>query len=373
MKNPNKKTAVILFNLGGPNSLKAVKPFLFRLFNDKAIIGLPQPFRFFLAKFISNMRNKKAQKIYAAIGGKSPILETTLAQAHSLEKELSFLGDFKVFVAMRYAPPLASETIKEVMKYDPTNAILLPLYPQFSTTTSESSLTDFATKFQHQQTLLGKNIDLKYICCYPTQSDFIRSHAILIKQTIFKIYENKIPEFRFLFSAHGLPQKIIDAGDPYVFHVQQTTAKVLENLAQILSESLNQTAPEILAEIDHSVCFQSKVGPLQWTGPSLDFELRRAIIDKKIPVIIPISFVSDHSETLVELDIQYKELALSLGAKNYLRVPALNTDGHFIKSLKEICREASNSSNSACFSGQGKDRICPKNFTKCPNLNFCEA
>lgn len=365
----DQKTAVVLFNLGGPDSLEAVRPFLFNLFNDEAIIDLPQPFRFFLAKLISKRREKKAQKIYAQIGGKSPILETTMLQAHNLEKELSFFGNFKVFVSMRYAPPFSNKVIKEVLKYKPDNLILLPLYPQFSTTTSESSLKDFSNKFLHAQKNEQKKTKVKFVCCYPTQSDFIRSHALLIKQTIAKLYDKEISKFRFLFSAHGLPQKIIDAGDPYVFQVSLTTKEVVDELKKLLIISNK----EIIPEIDYQICYQSKVGPLQWTGPSLDFEIKRAVLDKKILVIVPISFISDHSETLVELDIDYKKLATDLGAQNYLRVPALNCDGNFIKSLSEICKKIDFTSDIFCYSGESEARICPKNLKKCPNKNHCSA
>ncbi len=365
MKNFDKKTAVVLFNLGGPDSLEAVRPFLFNLFNDKAIISLPQPFRFFLAKFISKKRAPKTQKIYEKIGGKSPLLDLTLAQANSLEKELSFFGNFKVFVAMRYWKPFTSEVVKEVKKYDPDHIILLPLYPQFSSATSASSLDEFIKKFSLQQSRSDKKITTKIICCYPTELEFIKAHSLLIKQTIAKSYENNLGKFRFLFSAHGLPQKIIDAGDPYVFQVKKTTDKIVENLAEIFGSSVD--------EIDFKICYQSKVGPLQWTSPSLECELSRVAIDQKIPVIVPISFVSDHSETLVELDIDYKNLAEELGVKNYLRVPALNADGHFIKGLVEICKNVTSKSDSNIFSGQKRDRICPKNFKLCPNQNPCEA
>lgn len=375
MPNSQRKTAVILFNLGGPKNLDAVQPFLFNLFNDPAIIRLPQPLRFLLAKLISSRRAEKSKKIYQQLGGKSPLLEITLSQAHSLEHELSFLGNFKVFVAMRYTEPFAKDVINEVLKYDPTHTILLPLYPQFSTTTSASSLKDFGTKFLKAQTNIGKKIENKMVCCYPVSAKLVSAHALLIKQTLMKLYDGNLSKFRLLFSAHGLPQKIIDDGDPYVFQVEQTTIKVVENLSEILGIKKEQ--------IDFSVCYQSKVGPLQWTGPSLELEIRKVALDKKIPVIVPISFVSEHSETLVELDIDYKKIAESLGITDYLRVPTLNTNGNFIKALAEICQivsaefPTSNNSDATSSSFCNDDvaksaRICPKKFVKCPN-NLCKA
>ena len=362
MKNKStigKKTAVVLFNLGGPDSLDSVKPFLFNLFNDKAIINLPQPFRFLLAKLISSRRAKKAQKIYAQIGGKSPLLEITATQAQALESELSFFGDFKVFVAMRYWHPFCEETIERIGEYRPTQIILLPLYPQFSSSTSNSSIAEFLEKFPQ---IARRNIPIKTICCYPLEPDFINAHANLIKRTLAKLPEKKLGEFRLLFSAHGLPQKLIDAGDPYVFHVTASSNAVAERLAQIVNSK---------DKIDFQICYQSKVGPLKWTSPSLEHEIKRAALDKKIPLIVPISFVSDHSETLVELDIDYKNFAKELGIENYLRAPALNLDGSFIKSLAEICKTAATKNEHEIFCGKNSDRICPKNFSYCPNPNPC--
>ncbi len=365
MNKLNKKTAVILFNLGGPDKPESVKKFLFNLFNDKAIIGLPQPFRFFLAKLISSKREKKAQAIYAKIGGKSPLLEITLNQAYALEKELSFAGNFKVFTVMRYWKPFAKEVILEIKKYDPDQLILLPLYPQFSSSTSDSSIKEFVKKFIASQSQSDKKVNTKIVCCYPIEEHFIKSHTLLIRQTIAKFYDKDLTEFRFLFSAHGLPQKIIDAGDPYVFQVEETTKKIVKNLAEILKVTQEK--------IDFHVCYQSKVGPLKWTSPSLDQEIRRVALDKKIPVIIPVAFVSDHSETLVELDIDYKETAQKLGIENYLRVPSLNLDGHFIKSLAEICKSVDANKEAKIFCGQEPTRICPKKMKMCFNQNHCEA
>ncbi len=347
----DKKTAIVLFNLGGPDKIESVRPFLFNLFNDKAIISLVQPFRFLLAKLISSKRTKTASEIYQQIGGKSPLLEITTAQAHELEKELSFFGNFKVFIAMRYWKPFANEAIKKIIEYNPNEIILLPLYPQFSSATTASSIKDFKENFAK----FNKKINIKTVCCYPTEEQFIRSHVILIKQTIDQLYDKNLTDFRFLFSAHGLPQKLINQGDPYVFQITQTVNKIVENFDK---------------KIDFSICYQSKVGPLQWTSPSLEFEIKRVALDKKIPVIIPIAFVSEHSETLVELDIEYKHLAKSLGIVDYLRVPALNVEGHFIKNLSQICRTISKDKENKCFSGQEVMRICPKKFKFCPNDQY---
>lgn len=348
----NNKIAIIVFNLGGPDKLSAVKPFLFNLFNDKAIINLPQPLRFLLAKLISSRREKKAIKIYEQMGGKSPILEITEAQAHCLEKELSFYGDFKVFVAMRYAKPRAAQVVGEVVEYNPKKIILLPLYPQFSTATTASSFEEFERKISYKM----PKVALQKICCYPLEPEFILSHAKLMKQVFLKSPTQNFAEMRILFSAHGLPQKLIDQGDPYVFHVEKTANNVIESFSNLIG--IDQSL------IDFKICYQSKVGPLSWTGPSLEHEIRRCALDKKNPLIVPIAFVSEHSETLVELDIDYKNLAQEIGIKHYLRVPALNADGHFIKALKDMCLNAAKS-DAACFSGCKTKRICGAEYKKC--------
>ena len=356
----NHKTAVILFNLGGPDKLSSVKPFLFNLFNDKAIISLPQPFRFLLAKLISSRREEKAKNIYRQINGKSPLLDITLSQSDSLERELSFHGDFKVFTIMRYWHPFSFDVIKKINEFNPDEILLLPLYPQYSSTTTASSIKDYLKNYKN------RNIPIKIVCCYPTQSEFIMSHSLQIIKTLKKIDANNLLKTRILFSAHGLPQKVIDKGDPYVFQVEKSVAEILKKLKKLLKEN----NLDHLKKIDYSICYQSKVGPLKWTTPSLDQEIRRVSIDKKIPVIVPIAFVSDHSETLVELDIEFKELAEKLNIEKYYRVPSLNIDGTFIHALKNII--LANIKNNDChiFCGEAKTRICPKKSKLCPNQNY---
>lgn len=358
MGNFSPKTAVILFNLGGPDKLSSVRQFLFNLFSDKAIISLPQPFRYLIAKLISSRRNHKAQNIYRQIGGKSPLLDITLSQADSLQRELSFCGDFKVFVAMRYWHPMSPEIAAKVKQYKPDKLILLPLYPQFSSTTSASSIADFLKNYE----IAAEKV--KIVCCYPDHEDFIKAHGLLIKQVFDKIAPEKKSKIRILFSAHGLPMKVINKGDPYVFQINRTANKIINFLANFWKISVS--------EIDSVVCYQSKVGPLEWTSPSLEHEIRRVAIDKKIPVIVPIAFVSDHSETLVELDIEYRELAEKLGIHDYWRVPSLNVDGNFTKSLAEICKKTANSESEQVFCNGESRRICPKNFRLCPNPKPCQ-
>ena len=365
------KTAIILFNLGGPDQLSSVKPFLFNLFNDRAIIDLINPFRFLLAKLISGRRQKKASDIYRLIGGKSPLLEITNAQNNALEKELRNFGNFKVFTSMRYWHPFSFEIIDEVLNYQPEQVILLPLYPQFSTTTSKSSIDDFIYHFNKKIKKNNTKIIIKSICCYPTEPNFIDSHAKLLKETIKKSgqnFDDFLKNFRILFSAHGLPQKVIDKGDPYVYQVEKTVTSVIEKLKELFGDE----DQKISLNFDHQLCFQSKVGPLKWTSPSLDNEIKRAASDKKSVIIVPIAFISEHSETLVELDIEYKKLAHDLQIKDYFRVPALNIDPDFIKSLTNLCLKTANS-DSSNGGGYNDKRLCPNNFCQCIYPNISKA
>jgi protoporphyrin/coproporphyrin ferrochelatase len=321
------KTAVILFNLGGPDSLDAVRPFLFNLFFDKAIIRVPLPLRLFLATLISSTRKKKAQGIYAEIGGKSPIVDETNKQATALK---SALGDsYEVFVVMRYWHPRAKDVIKKVKAYAPEKIILLPLYPQFSTTTTQSSFDEWNKEAKK----IGLVAPTKSICCYPVQPQFINAHVALL---------GSIPNnTRVLFSAHGLPKKVIDSGDSYQWQVEQTVAAVVKQLN--------------MPELDYTICYQSRVGPMEWIGPSTEHEIKRAGADKKSIVLVPIAFVSEHSETLVELDIEYKHLATEAGVRDYTRIPTLSVNAGFIESLKQLVLD-----EKAC-----EKRLCPTTCTGC--------
>lgn len=333
-----KKVAIVLFNLGGPDSLSAVKPFLFNLFYDKAIITLPNPFRWLIAKIISITRAKKAKSIYSQVGNKSPILEETEAQKNALvEKLKQNLGaNFKIFICMRHWRPNSTNVVKEVMKYGPSEIILLPLYPQFSTTTTGSSINDFKKSWQ------GSNIPIKIICCYPTDKNFITSHVSLINESLEKLEDKN--NFRILFSAHGLPVKIIHAGDPYQWQIEQTVKNIVNNIG--------------INNLDYKITYQSRVGPVEWLKPDTSDEIKVAGQEKKSLIIVPISFVSEHVETLVELDIEYREIANKYNLE-YIRVPTLRTNEIFIDSIsKIIC------SNFKSSDRQTK-RICPKDFINC--------
>ena len=313
MINTRRKTAVVLFNLGGPDSLDAVRPFLFNLFNDRAIIAMPQPLRWLFAQLISRRRAPIAREIYRQIGGRSPLLEQTRAQAAALEKALG--ENHRVFIAMRYWHPFSRQTVREVMAWAPDEVVLLPLYPQFSTTTTGSSLTDW----RRQARRAGLVAPCQVVRDYPCAPGLIAAQAGLIGAALDKLQDQPV---RLLLSAHGLPKKLIERGDPYQRQVEQTARAVIDALGR--------------PGLDWTVCYQSRVGPLEWIGPATDDEIRRAGQQDRAVVIAPIAFVSEHSETLVELDIDYRKLALEHGVPAYHRVGAVGIAPEFIAALADL-------------------------------------
>jgi len=337
------KKAVILFNLGGPDKLENVEPFLFNLFNDPAIISIPTIFRFPLAKLISKRRAPIAKNIYKEIGNKSPILELTQEQAKSLENNLSLKGDFKCFVAMRCWHPRAIDVIKKVREYNPEEIILLPLYPQYSASTSGSSIKEWVELCDKQ----NYKIKTKTICCYPTENNFIESHIKLIKKTLKTVENNN---FKLIFSAHGLPEIKIKKGDPYQWQIEETVKEIILKMKN--------------DNLDYIISYQSRVGPLKWIGPSTDEVIIKYSKEKKGIVIVPVAFVSEHSETLVELDIEYKKLAKKNGCSFYKRVPALGTEDNFIKGLAELVLKKETKGNFV------SSIMCPNKYKKCPCVNL---
>jgi len=342
MKNKIKKV-VILFNLGGPDKLESVEPFLFNLFNDPEILNVPSIFRYPLAKFISKRRAPTAKQIYKEIGNKSPILELSQEQATSLENSLSSKGDYKCFVVMRCWHPRAADVIKKVKEFNPEEIILLPLYPQFSAATSGSSINEWNDLCKKE----NYKVKTKTICCYPTENGFVESHVKLIKTTLNKI-ESK--NFKLLFSAHGLPEIKIKKGDPYQWQVEETVRAIMSKLKR--------------ENLDYVISYQSRVGPLRWIGPSTNEEIIKYSKEKKGIVIVPVAFVSEHSETLVELDIEYKKLAEDNGCSFYKRVPALGIEENFIKGLGNLVLQNETRGN---FVSSVR---CPSKYAKCPCLDL---
>ena len=342
------KKAIILFNLGGPDKLENVEPFLFNLFNDPAILDLPTFLRYPLAKLISNRRAPVAKKIYAELGGSSPILKLTKEQSDALEIKLNQTqkeDEYRCFIIMRCWNPRAEDVIKNVQLYGPDEVVLMPLYPQYSAATSGSSIKEWKDVCKKN----NYKIKTSTICCYPTDKSFINAHT---KEIIKKTKDLK--NYKLIFSAHGLPEKNIKKGDPYQWQVEQSVKKIVE--------SLNDE------NLDWILSYQSRVGPLKWIGPSTeDIIIENSKIGKHI-VLVPIAFVSEHSETLVELDIEYKEIADANGCKNYTRVPALGTNKDFIEAISElIIKKNEYKINENLYPPKIQ---CPSNFKKCPCLNY---
>lgn len=307
-----KKTAVVLFNLGGPSSQEEIGPFLFNLFYDPAILTIPNPFRYLLAKIIAKKRLKKAKEIYSLLGGGSPLLKNTQVQALALERELG--QDYKVFVGMRYAPPLIEDVWREVKAFSPRDIILLPLYPQFSTATTGSSLKAW------KKVSKDKSLPTHIVPFYPTENGFL---GALKERTLFHYQKAKgTGHPKVLLTAHGLPEKFIQKGDPYQKQVEETASSLVNALG--------------ITDLDYTLCYQSRVGPLKWTEPSLDEQILKASQERRSLVVVPISFVSEHSETLVELDILYRNKAYENGCPSYHRVETVQTHPLFIKGLANL-------------------------------------
>ncbi len=334
------KIAVVLFNLGGPDSKNAIRPFLLNFFMDKNIISLPVPFRCLLATMIANRRSKReAGESYGELGDKSPLLDNTNAQAKALEKVLkadSRETKFKVFTCMRYWHPMAAQVAREVRDWGADKIILLPLYPQFSTTTTWSSLE------QWNKALFEAGIEIPsaMVCCYHENAGFVSASAENIKACYDQALKDGHEAPRVLFSAHGLPEKIIKDGDPYQWQCEQSAKAIVKKLG--------------IEGLDYQYCYQSRVGPQKWIGPSLGEALVKAAQDKRAVIVYPHAFTQEHVETLVELDVEYKEEAQKLGVSGYYRAQTVGTHPDFIEGLAGLVEEYLD-----------KDGVAPEGF-KCP-------
>jgi protoporphyrin/coproporphyrin ferrochelatase len=341
-----RRVAVVLFNLGGPDRPQAIGPFLRNLFGDKAILRVPFFVRPLLARIIAQRRLKPARAIYALLGGRSPLLELTEAQGAALAAALPEL-EARCFIAMRYWHPNSSEAARAVLAFRPDEIVLLPLYPQFSTTTTGSSLG----AWREAAARAGLAAPVTTLCCWPDDAGYIDATAALLRRTLAEAREATGVPPRLLFSAHGLPEAIVRAGDPYAWQISRT--------ARALLAELGPEAPE-----DWTICYQSRATPQKWLEPSTEQEIARAARDKVAIVVMPIAFVSEHSETLVELDIEYRHLAERIGVPGYFRVPAQNADPAFIAALAGLVRRARDA-GPGLSSGAG-GRICPAEFAGCP-------
>jgi protoporphyrin/coproporphyrin ferrochelatase len=301
------RVAIVLFNLGGPDRPEAIRPFLLNLFTDPAVLRVPFFIRPLLARIIARARIAPATENYKLLGGKSPLLALTREQAAALEAALPEI-EAKCFIAMRYWHPMSLETVRAVKAWAPDDVVLLPLYPQFSTTTSGSSLTAWRTAAAQ----VGLVVRTTALCCYPTDGGYIAATAALVRANYQMAREEIGPDVavRVLFSAHGLPEVIIKGGDPYQWQVEQTVSAVLAVL------------------------------------------------------VVPIAFVSEHSETLVELDIEYRALAERAGVPGYFRVPTQNADPAFIGSLAGLVRRARDGGPGLLSHAGG--RFCVSTLSACP-------
>jgi len=339
------KIAVVLFNLGGPDSLSAVRPFLFNLFKDKNIIRLPAILRYPLGFLISRLRFKKATKIYEKLGGQSPINQETQQQADALAKALNTQiqeNTYKTFYCMQYWHPMHDDIIDQVQEYTPDKIVLLPLYPQFSTTTTKSSFEVWFKKIKNKLA----HIPHHTICCYPQNKGFIQAYGDL---TIEQLKASKMPnDALILYSAHGIPQDCVDDGDPYESQIHMTA----EAIQHYLSEKGYNNK--------FMVTYQSKVGPKKWLEPDTESVIEEQSKANKALVIVPLAFTSEHSETLVELDMDYKELAEEMGCPDYRRVPTVSDHMHYIEGLKNSITDII-ANNISC-----NKSICAEKFTQCP-------
>ena len=317
------RIAVVLCNLGGPDSLKSVRPFLFNLFSDPDIFRLPLPFltqRPFAA-LIAWRREHEAAKAYAAIGGKSPLLEYTRAQAQALQQALAIAGEYDVHVCMRYWHPLTAEVVAMLKAKNYARIILLPLYPQYSITTVGSSYHEFLRQCQKQH----YHPPIKLVQQWHDQPDYQAAILQSLGDEIKKFPDPDPARTVLLFSAHGLPQKVIDQGDPYERQIRATYDALRTSLGW----------PHTL------LCYQSRVGPLAWLRPYTEDAIReKAAAGFKQMLVYPIAFVSDHVETLFELGITYANLARALGINHYRVTPALNNHPRFIEALKSLVLNA---------------------------------
>ncbi|MFA7404873.1 MAG: ferrochelatase [Pelobacteraceae bacterium] len=311
------KTAVLLLQMGGPDSLSAIEPFLYNLFSDRDIIRIGPAFlQPVIARFISRRRSKKVMEYYRKIGGKSPIRELTVQQGTELE---AVLGEkYRCFVAMRYSKPDTSEALAAIAREGITTVIALSLYPHYSRATVGSSINELERELKKSSV----PFNISYIRQFYDRPSYISALAEKIERGLAGFPDRS--KVQLVFSAHGLPQSFIDSGDPYLDHIQATVRLTMERFDGI----------------SHHLAFQSRAGPVKWLEPSTEAKIAElAGTGCTQLLMVPISFVTDHIETLYEIDIQYKEEAVALGISDFRRTEALNSSPAFISCLAELVRD----------------------------------
>lgn len=331
------RLAVVLFNLGGPDGPADVRPFLRNLFGDPAILPGPTPVRRTLAAIISGARAAKARANYALMGGGSPLLGHTRDQAAALEAALQGRGhaETRVFIAMRHWRPDSEAAARAVEAFAPDRVVLVPLYPQFSTTTTGSSLAAWQAAWRGRAAA-------HVLCCWWDLPGLAKAHAEAIESTWAAAGR---PKVRLLFSAHGLPASVIARGDPYQWQVEGTCRVIAAGLG---------------AGWDWRLCYQSRVGPMRWLGPSIREAIDEAAKDGVGVLVDPVAFVSEHIETLVELDRDYADHARAAGVPVYLRAPAVGCAPTFIDGLAEAIVGALSHSGT-----RPAGEACPAAFGRC--------
>lgn len=310
------KTAVLLLQMGGPDSLSAIEPFLYNLFSDRDIIRIGPAFlQPVIARFIARRRSKKVMEYYKKIGGKSPIRELTEQQGAELEAVLG--PDYRCFVAMRYSKPDTAEALAAISREGITKVIALSLYPHNSRATVGSSINELERTLKKS----AAPFSLAYIRQFYDHPSYIAALAEKVEKGLAGFSDRSTVQV--VFSAHGLPQSFIDSGDLYLEHIQATVRLTMEHFGGI----------------SHHLAFQSRAGPVKWLEPSTEAKIAElAATGCKQLLMVPLSFVSDHIETLYEIDIQYKDEAAALGITDFRRTEALNSSPAFISCLAELVR-----------------------------------
>lgn len=316
----SKETALILLNMGGPDSLDAVKPFLYNLFSDRELIQLPagallqKPF----ARMISHFRSKKVVENYRAIGGKSPLLEWTQKQAAGMAERLG--KRFKPYVIMRYWNPRAEDVLARIKADGIETAVVVSMYPHYTGATTGSSVNDF----KRAATRVYPELEYQLIEDWYDWPGYVESLARRVTEGLETFHDLMRDEVQILFSAHALPQKFIDRGDPYQEQVEATALEVMQHVGNY----------------DWSIAYQSRSGPVKWMEPGTDEVLKElAEAGHRALLMVPISFVSDHIETLEEIDIEYRDLATTGGITHFCRAPSLNDNGDFLDAMADLVRE----------------------------------